>query len=71
MADMEYVELVEDTARARGDKAILRKFILAAIQGIETGEEDVDRYPITNAPSLKGVYEIAARLEAAEAQLKQ
>ncbi len=53
--------LVENAANARGEPEIPREFIVEAMCKIERGEEEVVLYP-TGAPSLKGVYDIAARL---------
>jgi len=55
------IDLVESSAEVRGDPKIPRDFITEALEKIESGEEDVVRYPM-GGPSLKGVYEIAQRL---------
>ena len=55
------IELVEGTAKFRNDPAVPRDFITEALERIEAGQEKVSRYP-TGAPTLKGVYEVAARM---------
>lgn len=61
MIDMKLVELIEETAKIRGDDPIPREFIEKALEKIETGEIEVERYPMGD-PSLSGVYEIASQL---------
>lgn len=55
------MRLIEAAAKARGDPEIPREFIVKALCKIERGEEEVARYPF-GAPSLRGTYNIAARL---------
>ena len=57
----DYMLLVENVAKARGDKEIERKFIVAALCKIERGEAKVMKYPF-GAPSLKDVYNLAVEL---------
>lgn len=61
-----FVELVEGAARARNNPPIARHYLEQALQRIEAGQEQVCIYP-GGKPSLRAVYEIAARLEASEA----
>lgn len=64
----EYAVLVERAATIRGDPAIPRDFISDALEQIESGTAEVERYP-NGAPSLKDIYDLAVRLyfEASEA----
>jgi hypothetical protein len=55
------VELVEKAAKARGETTVPRDYIVEALERLQCGELQVERYP-GGAPSLKGVYEIANRL---------
>lgn len=58
----ELIALIEQSAKARGEEPLVpRKFIAKALEKIENGGEEVEKYP-TGAPSLKGVYEIAVKL---------
>lgn len=66
MIDKSLVELAEKSALARAGIPIAREYIEEAIMLIESGEEEVVRYP-SGQPSLKGIYEIAARLESVAA----
>ncbi len=59
----ELTELVEEAAKARKRPAIAREFIEEALTRIDSGLEEVERYP-TGKPSLSAVYEIADRLQA-------
>ena len=60
-------QIVEDAATLREEPSIPRKFIEKALSRIDNGLEleDVECYP-TGEPTLKGIYQVAARLEAAE-----
>jgi len=60
--DKEMMELVEKAAEARGDCFVPREFIVKALCKIERGEVEVERYSMTGAPSLKGVYNLALEL---------
>ncbi len=62
----ELIELVEGAARARRQPSIPRHFIEEALQRIDSGKEDIDRYP-SGSPSLKDIYDIAMRIECASA----
>ncbi|NQT22793.1 MAG: hypothetical protein HQ579_05055 [Candidatus Omnitrophica bacterium] len=55
------MRLIEAAAKARGDPGIPREFIVKALIKIDRGEEEVVRYPF-GAPSLRGTYDIAAKL---------
>ncbi len=55
------VDLVLKAADAREDPKIPREFVLEALEKIEAGEIEVERYP-SGAPNLKAVYLIARRL---------
>lgn len=57
------LELVEESAQARNSPPVPKQFIEEAIRRVETGEETVDRYPVTDCPSLSAIYRIAAKLE--------
>lgn len=59
-------EWVEVTAEMRGDPAVPREYIERALALIKNGKEAVEVYP-NGQPSMKDVYDIAARLEAAVA----
>jgi hypothetical protein len=61
-----YEGLVEGSAEARGNPPVERRFITEALQRIADKLEVVPRYP-TGSPTLKGIYDIATRLEAAAA----
>ena len=58
----EFIRLMESAAKARGGGPVPRACIVEALRRIETGQEDVDRYP-TGFPSFLGVHEIAVRIE--------
>ena len=66
--DPELVEFVEATAKARKEPPVARQYIEEALRRIDAKEEGVSRYP-SGSPSLKGIYNIAARLES-EAAIK-
>lgn len=59
---MEFVALVEKAAQARNEPPVARQYIDEALRRINAGQEKVLKYP-NGEPSLKGVYEIAVRLE--------
>ncbi len=61
--DQELVELVENTAKVRGEMEIPREFIVKALEKIEAGGTEVERYP-SGHPSLRSVFEIAVELQA-------
>jgi len=62
MAELFYISLVESAAKLRGDPPVARQYIEEAMQQIDSRKEvEVDRYP-TGRPSLKGIYDVAARL---------
>ena len=56
------IQLVQEAAVARGEPRLHERFIKLALTRIERGEEAVEQYP-TGRPSLKGVYDIASRLQ--------
>lgn len=56
-------ELVEGAAQARNEPAVARQHIEDALRRIEAGQEEVAKYP-TGKPTLKGVYDLATKLEA-------
>jgi len=62
MSDKTLAELVENAAKVRKNLPVERKYIDEALSRIDAGQEEVDSYPL-GGPSLKGVYEIAARIE--------
>jgi len=55
------VELVEGAAMARKDAPIPRDYILDALEKIEKGYIEIEKYP-TGHPSLKEVYDIASEM---------
>ena len=55
------IELIEKSAKARGESFVPRDYIVEALEKIENGEIDVERYP-TGVPSLKGVYAAAQKI---------
>jgi hypothetical protein len=57
---------VEHAAKFRGETPVARRWIDEAIRRIDAGEETVARYP-NGKPSLKGVFDIATRLESESA----
>jgi hypothetical protein len=57
-----FINLVEATAQARGEPSVDRLYIREALRRINSGQENVQRYPL-GKPSLKDVYDVAARLE--------
>jgi len=57
-----FIRLIEGAAKARGGGPVPRACIVEALRRIETGKEEVDRYP-TGDLSLLGVHEIAVRIE--------
>jgi len=59
--DLEFANLVELAAEARGNQQVPRKFIDEAIAKIEKGEMKTEQYP-SGMPSLRGVYDIALAL---------
>jgi DNA replicative helicase MCM subunit Mcm2 (Cdc46/Mcm family) len=61
------IPLIEAAAKMRGKPPVLRQYIKEALQRIDAGTETVSKYPNTGLPSLKGVYDIAAKLESAAA----
>ena len=61
--DQKLVEMAEGAAKARGEIPVPREFIIKALQKIETGDVDIERYP-TGQPSLKGIFKLAAELQA-------
>lgn len=61
--DQELVILVEKAAETRGEISIPREHIIKALEKIEDGGEQVERYP-SGSPSLKGVFNIATKLHA-------
>ena len=66
--NVKFVRMVEGAAKARGEIAVPREFIVAAIERIEVGEYTVTRYP-SGMPSLKDVFDVAIMLHA-ETQIK-
>ncbi|PIR98331.1 MAG: hypothetical protein COT88_02350 [Candidatus Colwellbacteria bacterium CG10_big_fil_rev_8_21_14_0_10_41_28] len=54
-------ELVEGAAEARGEAPIPRDFIVEAMEKIELGEEQAERYP-TGMPTLKSIFEVGKKL---------
>jgi hypothetical protein len=56
-------ELVESAAQSRKEPVVAREHILEAIRRIDAGEETVETYPMGD-PSLRGVYDLAVRIEA-------
>jgi hypothetical protein len=61
MKENSLAELVEDAAKARNDAKVPREYINDALNRIERGQTEVERYP-TGHPTLKGVYGIALEL---------
>ena len=60
--NQEFIELVLNAAKARGEKiSVAEEFIIRALQKIESGKAEVARYP-NGSPSLKGVFDIAVQL---------
>jgi hypothetical protein len=57
-----FVLFVEEAAQFRKEPPVERIFIIKALEKIESGEEDVKRYPM-GSPTMKGVYDLAARLQ--------
>ena len=66
MFERSLISLVEAAAQARNQPPVPRQFIEEALRRINAGEEEVSRYPM-GSPSLRGIYDIAARLEGAVA----
>jgi hypothetical protein len=56
------VDIVNGAAKARGEPPLSSESIEEAVDRVESGIADCDRYP-TGAPCLKGLYEIAKELE--------
>ncbi len=61
MTENTLIKLVENAAKDRKDVPISRKYIIDALEKIDRGDAEVERYPMGH-PSLKGVYEIALGL---------
>ncbi len=57
------IDLVEAGAKRRREPPVPRKFIQEAARRIESGEESVEVYP-GGLATLKGTYDLAARIEA-------
>jgi DNA replicative helicase MCM subunit Mcm2 (Cdc46/Mcm family) len=63
MVDKKYVALVEGAAKLRKEAHVQRKFVEEALELVEAGQKQVERYP-GGHPSLKAIYDLAATLEA-------
>ncbi len=61
MVENSLIELVENVAKARNDVLLPREYIIDALEKIDNGDVEVEKYPMGN-PSLKGVYEVALEL---------
>ena len=57
------INMVEKAAKFRKEASIPRDYISHALEEIENGKIEVERYPTGN-PSLKAVYDIASRMYA-------
>lgn len=66
MIKQELIDLVEQAAGARNEPPVPRRYIEEALRRINDGQEKVPQYP-TGSPSLKGVYDIAVKLESIKA----
>jgi hypothetical protein len=60
--DDRLVEMVNGAACARGEKELMSEVIIEAFQRVKAGIVECATYP-TGAPTLKGLYEIAAELQ--------
>lgn len=64
---VKFIELVEQAANARNEMPIPRWCIEEALRRIVDGREEVSYWYPSGFPSLKGVYDVAVKLESAEA----
>lgn len=62
-------KMVEGAAQARNEPPVARKHIEEALRRIDAGKETVQVYP-SGRPSLKAVYDVAARLESSASTKK-
>ncbi|MEK7583763.1 MAG: hypothetical protein AAB490_00830 [Patescibacteria group bacterium] len=62
----ELIDLIEGAAQARGEMPVPREYIVLALTRIAEGAESVETYPL-GSPSLKGAFDVAARLYAERA----
>ena len=61
MVDKSLVDFVEQTAQIRKEPPVPRDYILDALEKIEAGEIEVEKYP-TGYPSLSAVYKVASEM---------
>lgn len=61
---MDLARAVETAAAMRKESIVARRYIDEAILKIESGEVEVERYPM-GAPSLVAVYNLAKEIELA------
>lgn len=59
-------EHVEDWVKTMGEQPVPREYINAALGQIETHQVEVRMYP-SGEPSVRAVYELATKLESADA----
>lgn len=57
----DFIELVESAIEMRGEDSVPRDFISEALEKIERGEVEIERYP-SGAPMLKAVADLARLL---------
>lgn len=61
MVDAVLVGMVEKAAMVREDPRVPRDYIIQALEDIDAGRVEVERYPL-GKPTLRGVYDIASRM---------
>jgi len=57
----ELVGIVEEAADVRGDPKVPRDYVVDAVERVESGKEEVQRFE-SGFPSPQDIYDLAARL---------